>query len=247
MPSGAVGACRHRGDIDGKLQREMREHVRDDARHASPFRLGAREARRALERIRLVEIVRPFRRRHLGHAAEQALGRSRAHKHAAVGAHRHEGGAAPQPPFPLRRLARKRLRIAAPPRSASIHPWAEHAGRLRRRADGRAEVHQRLREIAAARSRARASAPADGSRLSPPAIRPRPRTAAPPPARHCRRPAPRAHRTRSQRSPLRCSARYRAASQARPRCAESRRAPPPPARRRADCGRARSSRARPTA
>ncbi len=54
-------------------------------------------------------------------------------------------------PFPLRRLARKRLRIAAQPRRAIRHPGAERAGRLHRRADGGAEVHQRLREIAGAR------------------------------------------------------------------------------------------------
>ncbi len=63
--------------------------------------------------------------------------------------------AAPRRSFPSRfgALRGKRLRIAAPPRRAIVHPGAERAGRLLRRADGGAEVHHRLREIAGARVR----------------------------------------------------------------------------------------------
>ncbi len=211
---GAVALAGTRGDIDVKLQREMREHVPDDARHASPFRLARVRGRGAP----LSALVSSKSCDHsvVGTSVmppSRPLGGRERSKHAAVGTHRAR----------RRRRAANGLPASAPCAETSagrraaapcnrIHPWAQHAGRLRRRADGRAEVHHRLREIAAARRQAPATAPADGSHLSPPAIRPRPRTAVPPPAPHCRRPVPRAHRTQSQRWPLRCSAPHRATS-----------------------------------
>ncbi len=51
----------------------------------------------------------------------------------------------------LRRLARKRLHVAARARSAIVIERAERTGRLLRRADCRAEIHQRLCDIARAR------------------------------------------------------------------------------------------------
>ena len=51
----------------------------------------------------------------------------------------------------LRRLARKRLLVAAQARGAFIVQRAERAGRLFRRADRGAEVHQGLRAVAGAR------------------------------------------------------------------------------------------------
>src|SRR5262249_58192414 len=97
-----------------------------------------------------VEIMRPLRGRHLGHAAEQSRWRARAHEHKAVATNDHERCPAPQPSFLLRRLDWKRFGIAASARGARGHPWTQRAGRLLRRADGRAEIHERLRKIAGA-------------------------------------------------------------------------------------------------
>ena len=97
--------------------------------------------------------MRPLRRRNLGHAAEQSLRWTRAHEHEAVATKDNKGSAAAQPSLPLRRLQRKRLRVAAPARGARAPPGAQRTSRCLRRADGRAEVHQRLREIARALDR----------------------------------------------------------------------------------------------
>jgi tripartite-type tricarboxylate transporter receptor subunit TctC len=150
-PAGALGrgsAGRNVGGIDGEPQRKVREDVRDRAGEAPPRRLAARRTRHRCEGIGLVEVVRPRRRRHLGHAAEQAGRRTCAHKDVAVGAHQHERGAASQPPLVLRTLDREGLRIAAPARGAGREPRAQDTARLLRRADRGAEVHQRLGEIA---------------------------------------------------------------------------------------------------
>src|SRR6516165_3346606 len=139
-------ARRNVGDIDDELKREMRERVGDDAAYAAPLRLRAAQPRAELRAA--VEVMRPLRGWHLGHAAEQSRRWARAHKHEAVAANDHERRAAAQPSFFLRRLERKRLGIAAPARGARAHPWTQRAGRLLRRADGRAEVHDCLRKIA---------------------------------------------------------------------------------------------------
>ena len=89
----------------------------------------------------------------------------------------------------LRRLARKALLIAARPCRAILVERAQRAGRLLRRADRGAEIHQRLRAIPGARLRPSNVRPAAGSAAWPAATAPRPRTAATPRARYCRRPA----------------------------------------------------------
>ena len=61
-----------------------------------------------------------------------------------------ERRAVAHPAFDLRRLARKRLGVAARAGHASVHPGTDAAGRLLRRADRCAEVHHRLGEIAGA-------------------------------------------------------------------------------------------------
>jgi len=94
-----------------------------------------------------VEIMRPLRGRHLGHAAEQPLGRTRAHQHHAVAAHQHEGRAAAEFSFALRCLDGKTLSVAAGTRGAGVHPGAEHASRLLRRAHGGTEIHQGLPNV----------------------------------------------------------------------------------------------------
>ena len=71
------------------------------------------------------------------------------------------------------------------------------------------------------------------------------RTAAPPRARRCHRPAPSAGRTRSPQPPPRCSRRCPAEPAGRPDHAGNRPPRPPPARRRAGCARGRSSLAQP--
>ena len=244
---GRGGARLHAGDIDRQLQREMREHMADHARDAPPFSGRARARRGApFERIRLVEVVDPLRRRHLGHAAEQPLGRPRC----AAARSRRRAGARRQ------RRAAAALPASVPcvERSAGRRAGAPHnppsRGTARRRASPACRWSRRDPSAPARNPRcgtpAPATAPADGCRPWRPAARLRPRTAAPPPARHCRRPGPCAPRTRSPQSQPRCSARYRAARPAQPPCSESHRAPPPPARRHAGCGRARNSRARPT-
>src|SRR5207244_1801750 len=82
-----------------QLQGKMREGVGYESGNAAPRNLplpvGEREiARRFGVRLLLVEVVRPRRGRHFGHAAEQAFCRPRAHQDESIGAHEHEGGAA---------------------------------------------------------------------------------------------------------------------------------------------------------
>ena len=117
-------------------------------RHFGDF--FASKTRRALQRDAFVKIFRPFRRRHFGHAAEQALFRPRAHQHETVGAARDKSGAAAQRPFPLRHASRKCLGIAARVCRAAFVPGTQRAGRRLRRADGGAEIHHGLGEIAGA-------------------------------------------------------------------------------------------------
>ena len=135
----------------------------------------------------------------------------RAQQHMTVGADDDEGRAAAQRPSAFGAL---RGNVSASPRAratqASIHGQMPQAGLLRR-ADGGAEIHHRLGEIAGARAAAPALGAARGFPASPPAIPSRWRTAARSRARCCRRSPPRAGRTRSPRSPPRCRRRCRAA------------------------------------
>ena len=157
--------------------------------------------------------------------------------------------AAPRRSLPSRFGALRGNVCGSPRRRAaqSVHPRAERAGRLHRRADGGAEVHQRLREVAGARVRRQRLRQTMDLRLG----RRQFLLDGEQPRHHPLDIAVDRHRAwrrrRSKRSRPRCSARCPAASRAQLRCAESRRAPPPPARRHAGCGRARNSRARPTA
>src|SRR5580704_4661750 len=63
--------------VDGKLQGKVREDMAHDAGLFSPgdlfWRFLRRKKWRAFERFAFGEILRPLRRRHLGHGAEQAL------------------------------------------------------------------------------------------------------------------------------------------------------------------------------
>ncbi len=197
-----------------------------------------------------VEVVRPLRCRHLGHAAEQALRRPRAHQHEPVGAPHHEGCAAAQPPFPLRRLERK----ASPDRRARAPRTAPSTGRARRPVSSACRWWRRG-PSAPARSRRCARPgplPAVNARISGLAAGSS-RSTCEQPRHHpldiaVDRRSRRIERDRrdrrrgvgadaGQRGKLGLACRKLSAMDARP----------PPWRRHADCGRARNSRARPTA
>ena len=96
-PTRAAGARRARyvHRVDVKREREMREGMRDGAGNAAPLR-RPREARCSRQRGACIEVARPPGRRHLGHAAEQAGGRPRAHQQIPARPKDHEGGAAAQ-------------------------------------------------------------------------------------------------------------------------------------------------------
>ena len=147
MPSGARARAALRG-IDHKLQRKMREHMGDHARLAMPAR-DALQHGRLLQRRFVVLRGEPVRARHFGHAAEQAFFGTGADQKL-IAARDDESRAAPQLAGFLRRLARKRLLIAARARRATLVERAQRAGRLLRRADRGAQIHQRLRAIAGA-------------------------------------------------------------------------------------------------
>ena len=112
-------------------------------RHLAPFRRGADRKRTAL-----VEVVRPVAARHFRHRGEQALVGTLAQKDRAIGAQRDEGSTAPQFAFALGRLAREGLLVAARVGGTLAVPRAQRAGRPLGRAQRRAQIHQRLREIA---------------------------------------------------------------------------------------------------
>ncbi len=106
-----AGALRNGRGINHKLEREMREDVVDHAELAMPARNGFQQRR--LRQCDLVVLTRkPIRRRHLGHAAEQAFLGSGANQQLAA-ARYYERRAAPQRASLLRRLARKGFLIAA--------------------------------------------------------------------------------------------------------------------------------------
>src|SRR2546421_481352 len=95
-----------------------------------------------------VEFSAPGSGRHLGHAAEQSFLRPAPQQDEAIGAYRHERRSAAQRAGLLRGLARKHRLIAAHARRTIAIPGAERASRILRRADGGAEIHQALDEIA---------------------------------------------------------------------------------------------------
>src|SRR6185437_1663174 len=119
------------------LEGEVREYVAHDAGAFAPGDLVAagRKPRCALQRLARLEIVRPLRRRHFGHAAEQAAWWPRSHQNVAVAAARHERGAAAERAFAFRRAARQCFGVAARMRGAAFVPWAQAAGWAFGRAD----------------------------------------------------------------------------------------------------------------
>ena len=72
-PAGArsrAGAGGHLCAIDRQLEGKMREDVAHDTRQAAPLRTRARESRRSAQRCIRIEVLCPWRGRHLGHSAE---------------------------------------------------------------------------------------------------------------------------------------------------------------------------------
>src|SRR5712691_12878411 len=92
----------------------------------------------------------PVGARHFGHAAKQAFLGARAHQKLVAARHDERRPPALLAGF-LRRLARKRLLIAANAGEAILVQRTERAGWLFRRADRGAEIHQRLGAVASAR------------------------------------------------------------------------------------------------
>ena len=124
----------------------MGEDVVDVAGDAAPF---ARQRRRS-EIGRADLGLAPGASGGLGHAAEETFRRAAAQEDGAVGAHRDEGDAAPGRAFGLRRTKGEEFGVAGRARLTRLAPWAERAGRLLRGADGGAEVHHGLGEVAGA-------------------------------------------------------------------------------------------------
>ena len=144
MSSARACPSRDLGEEHRQLEREMGEDVVRTCRAgaASAPRCGASSMARGARNPapRRSSAPRPCRR--AGPAAGAcAAGRCRRRAD-------HEGGAAAQLPALLLRLLRKGLLQPSARAPAGLHPRAERAGRALRRADGGAEVHQGLREIA---------------------------------------------------------------------------------------------------
>ncbi len=115
---GRAGSRGNAGDVNDKLQREMREHMVHHAGLAMPARYGFQ--RRRLFRERLVVVARePFRGRHLCHAAEQTFFGSRANQKFAS-PRDDERRTTPQRASFLWSLARERLLIATHARGAIV-------------------------------------------------------------------------------------------------------------------------------
>ena len=154
-PAGA-GVCGWKlADIDGKFERKVREHVAHHAgtsapcHRASPLGSDENAARRRAHRFHRSPATTPSSA--LPSCRQGALRRPRPHQHIAVRSAR-ATKAAPRRKAPSRFgiRARKRFRVAARARRAAFVPRAKSASRLLRRADGGAEVHHRLGEIAGA-------------------------------------------------------------------------------------------------
>src|ERR1700678_679953 len=130
----------------------MRENVAHRTSQAAPrgdvSPLWFAKARRVFSRAGIVEVRRPFGRRHLRHTAKKTLCRPCAHEQETVGTPDHEGGAPAQRAFAFGYFARKSFRFAARVAAAAVVPWAESAGWFLRGADRGAEIHHRLGEIA---------------------------------------------------------------------------------------------------
>src|SRR5437763_7250012 len=104
----------------------MREDVAHYAGELSPCHwfLRRAEARRTAQRFFRIEICRPLRGRHFGHAAEEPAHWARPQEHAIVRAPRQESGTAAHLAFALRRATRKQFGFAARMRAACRVPRA---------------------------------------------------------------------------------------------------------------------------
>ena len=136
------------GAEDGEIEGKMGEDMGDPARRPP---VGGE--RRGVGRRHAVAPRRPVGRGNFGHAAEQALVLALAQQHRAIAAHGDEGSADALRPFELRQPVGKPFGIAETQRGAVAVERAQHAGRPARRADRRAEIHHRLREVARPRLR----------------------------------------------------------------------------------------------
>lgn len=132
------------GAIDRQFQMEMREGVRDEARHALP----ARTQRRVLLDGMVRRGLRPWGRRCLQHPTEKSARRPLPQQHGAVLPDRDEGRAPARGPLGLRRLVGELFSETRGKPATEGTERAEAAGRTARGADRRAKVHQALREIA---------------------------------------------------------------------------------------------------
>ena len=251
MPAGAARARRHFGDVDRPARSgKCVKHVRHDAGQPPPLWRARDSAARAPAHRASSKSCDHVRRRHLGHAAEQSLGR------AACAPARDRRRAPPRTPrraaaCPSRfgALRGKRLRIAAP-RAPRRRPSTDRARRpassacrwWRRGPSSPARSRRpRVRHPALCASR-RISGLAAGSSSSTANSRAITRSTLPSTAHRA------ARRRRSPRSPPRCRRRCRAARAELGLGRRETAAVPRdhrPARRRAGCARARSSRARP--
>ena len=193
---------------------------------SSTFQLAGTGASLSASRDRQLAFA-PGARRHLVHAAQQALGRPLAQQHRAVLAHQHEGEAAPGRLVGLGRAARQLLGDALRAAAAALHQRADHAARIARRADRGAEIHHRLGVVAGALPAAPARRRARRSRSWRRAAASRSRRAGRSRARHCRRPPRPAGRRRWRGLQPPCSGRCRAGRAGSPRPRESGRHAPP--------------------
>src|SRR5690242_727221 len=104
------------------------------------------QVRRLSQRRFVILFGAPFRTWHLRHATEQPLFRAAANQKLVATRH-DEGRATTQGPGLLRELARKAFLRGLRAGGAILVQGTERAGRLLRRADGCAKVHQRLRAV----------------------------------------------------------------------------------------------------
>ena len=197
--------------VDRKAQRKMGEDLLDLARQPPPVRGDWSRAGKPAAGV----FFRPGRARQFNRRGEKAMRRAAASEKGAVGAAGEEHRAPP---------VRSRLRLGAPriglrraglERGAILGERAGAANGIARAAEGRADVHQRLREIARPRGLARAPAPPPRSALARERSALQGRRAAPGSGRYCRRPAGSHGRRRWPRPPPRYR-RRRPAARANP-------------------------------
>ncbi len=260
MTDGNASCCKH-------FDRTV-ESVRFDPRHARGKQIdGQLEMRKAVPHLprrlprqihrRQCECLRrppwrctPFGPGQFGHASEQTPQRTPTQQHIAVGVHQPEMHAVPPRPRRFRRSC-----AAVHPRCQSRRPM-QCAIQGHRTQAGAAGVHTVAPRSNSAWAKSDGCAVASGSAPSSAASRRSTRlgrrqrilarrTAAPPRAPRCHRPARSAGRTRSPPPPMPCTRRCPAEPAGRRDRAGNRPLRPPHVRRHAGCGRGRSSLALP--